>query len=147
VGEHTHLTAMVSFVGKHVTQHFRANRPRLSPTVSEKFFNAASATTERFRQHLFAARGALGQCGTSLPRRAVCAAKLSWNLQVRRGKPDPLGADIVHVRKDRRNIADLTGRFGAPGGRVKTLDKHVVRAIVDGKNLGCGSPQVQLNLL
>jgi len=145
--EHTYLTAMVSFVGKHVAQHFRPNRPRLSPAVSAKFFNAAPATAERFRQHLFTARRALGQSGKSLPRRAVCAAKLFWNLQVRRRKPDPLGADIVHVRENRRNVADLAGRFGTPGRGVKTLDKHVVRAIIYCKNLGCGSAQVQLNML
>src|SRR6202021_3890455 len=82
--EHTYLPAMVSFVGKHVAQHFRANRPRLPPAVSAKLFNAAPATAERFRQHLFTPRGALGQSCKSLPRRAVCAAKLFWNLQMRR---------------------------------------------------------------
>jgi len=51
--------------------------------------------------------------------RAVRAGKLTRNLQVRSGKPDPLAADIVHVREDRSNRAGLAGRFGSPGGRVK----------------------------
>src|SRR5258708_38185722 len=60
--EHTHLPAMMGLVSKHVAQHFRANRPRRSPAVSVKLLDAATA--ERFRQHLRAASGALGQSGT-----------------------------------------------------------------------------------
>src|SRR5208283_42150 len=66
--EHTHLSAMMGFVRNHVAQHFHANRPRLSPTVSEKLPNAA--TVERFPQHLRAASGALRQSRAGLPRRA-----------------------------------------------------------------------------
>src|SRR6202140_1926371 len=132
--EHTHLPAMVGFVRKHVTQHFRANRPRLSPAVSVKLLDAAPRTAERFGEHLLAASGALGQSRTGLPRRAVRAVELSWNLEVRSCKPDPLGADIVHVREDRRNGAGLAGRLGSPGGRVKMFDKNLVHAIVGGKD-------------
>src|SRR5712692_8497491 len=110
--EHTHLPAMVGFVRKHVTQHFWANRPRRSPAVSAKLLDATPTTAERFSEHLRAASGALGQSRTGLLRRAVRAVELSWNLQVRSCKPDPLGADIVHVREDRRNGADVAGRFG-----------------------------------
>src|SRR5213593_5046709 len=132
--EHTHLPAMVGFVGKHVAQHFQANRPRPSPAVSAKLLDAAPTTAERFSEHLRAASGALGQSRTGLLRRAVRAVELWWNLQVRRCKPDPLGADIVHVREDRRNGADVVfsgvfsgvfagrlgcRRSGTPGGRVK----------------------------
>jgi len=101
--EHTHLPAMVGFVRKHVAQHFRANRPWLRPTVSAKLLDAAPRTAERFREHLRAASGALGQSRTGLPRRAMRAVKLSWNLQVWSGKPNPLGANVVHVREDGRN--------------------------------------------
>src|SRR5437870_10169910 len=69
--EHTHLPAMVGFVGKHVAQHFQANRPRRSPTVSAKLLDAAPTTAERFSEHLRAASGALGQSRTGLLRRAV----------------------------------------------------------------------------
>src|ERR1700693_2511337 len=139
--EHTHLPAMVGFVRKHVAQHFHANRPRPSPAVSEKLLDAAPTTAERFREHLRAASGALRQSCTRLPRRAVRAIELSWNLQVRSRKPDPLGADVVHVREDRRNAAPLAGRFGSPGGRVKMLDKHLVHALVGRKDLDWGSAQ------
>src|SRR5438552_2195091 len=93
-----------------------------------------------------------------LLRRAVRAVELWWNLQVRRCKPDPLGADIVHVREDRRNGADVVfaGRFGCrrsgpPGGRVKMFDKNLVDAIVGekdpgGKVLDCGSAELSVNL-
>src|SRR5579864_7713999 len=105
---------MVGFVGKHVAQHLDANWPRPRPAVSAKLLDAAFTTVERFSQHLRAAGGALGQSRTGLLRRAVRAIELWWNLQVRSGKPDPLRADIVHMREDRGDGpgAGLAGRFG-----------------------------------
>jgi hypothetical protein len=61
-------------------------------------------------------------------------------------KPDPLAADIVHVREDRRNGAGLAVRFGSPCGRVKMLDKNLVDAITRGKNLNGSSSELSLNL-
>ena len=145
--EHTHLPAMVGFVRKHVAQHFRANRPRPGPAVPEKLLDAAPITAERFREHLLAASGAFDQCRTGLPRRAARAVELPWNLQVRSGKPDPLRADIVHVREDRRNGAGLAGRFNFPGGRVKMFDENLVHAIVGGKDLDRGLAELRANLV
>jgi len=144
--EHTHLPAMVGFVSKHVAEHFRANRPRATPAVSEKLLDATPTIAERFSQHLRTARGALGQSRAGLLRRAARAVKLSWNLQVRSGKPDPLGTHIVHVREDGRNTADLAGRFGSPGGRVKMFDKNLVDAIIGGKDLDRGSAELSVYL-
>src|SRR6266571_1746651 len=149
--EHTHLPAMMGFVRKHVAQHFQANRPRPSPAVSAKLLDAAPTTAERFSEHLRAASGALGQSRTGLLRRAVRAAELCWNLQMRSCKPDPLAADIVHVGEDRGNGACLAGRFGCrrfgfPGGRVKMFDKHLVHALIGGKDLDCGSAELSVNL-
>jgi hypothetical protein len=145
--QHTHLAAVVGFVGKHVAQHFQADRPRLSPAVSKKLLDAAAAAAERFREHLRATSGALGQSRTGLLRRAVRAVELWWNLQMRSRKPDPLAADIVHMAEDRRNGADfiLAGRFGPPGGGVKMFDKNLVHAIVGGKDPDCGSAELSLN--
>src|SRR5437667_6993288 len=119
-------------------------------------------TAERFSEHLRAASGALGQSRTGLLRRAVRAVELWRNLQVRRCKPDPLAADIVHVREDRRNGADVVfsgvfaerfgcRRSGPPGGRVKMFDKNLIDAIVGekdpgGKVLDCGSAELSVNL-
>src|SRR6266849_3964843 len=66
---------------------------------------------------------------------------------MRSGKPDPLAADIVHVREDRRNGADIVfaGRFGSPGGRVKMFDQNLVHAIIGGKDLDCGSAELSVN--
>src|SRR6266404_980214 len=154
--EHTHLPAMVGFVRKHVAQHFRANRPRASPAVSQKLFDAASTIAERFSEHLRAASGALGQSRTGLLRRAVRAVELSWNFQMRSCKPDPLAADIVHVRENRRNgawrhLADRAGRFGcrrlgSPRGRVKMFDQYLVHALVGGKDLDCSAAELSVNL-
>src|SRR5207244_10564964 len=139
-----------------------ANRPRLSPAVSAKLLDAAPTAAERFSEHLRTASGALGQSRAGLLRRAVRAVEVWWNLQVRSCKPDPLGADIVHVREDRRNGADVFSgvfagrlgcrRSGTPGGRVKMFDKNLVDAIVGekdpgGKVLDCGSAELSVNLV
>jgi hypothetical protein len=58
MGQHKYLPAMVSFVRKHVTQHFRANRPGPSPSISVKLLDAP-LTAKRFREHLGAASSAL----------------------------------------------------------------------------------------
>ena len=109
--EHAHLPAMVGFVRNHVAQHFRANRPGPSPAVSQELLDAATVPAERFGKHLRAASAALGQCRTCLARRAMRVVELRRNLQMRSREPDPLAADIVHVREDGRNAADLARRF------------------------------------
>ena len=146
--EHTDLPAMVSFVSEHVTEHFRANRPRLSPAVPAKLFDAAPIGAERFGEHLGAAGGAPGQCRASLPRRAARAVELEGDLQVRSRQPDPLRADVVHVGEDCGNGADgvvawvpggragsgLCCRFRSPGGRVEMFDEKLVHAVVGEKD-------------
>jgi hypothetical protein len=86
---------------------------------------------------------------TSLLWRAVRTVELSWNFQMRRCKPDPLAADVVHVGEDRRNRAGLAPgfacRFRFPGGRAKMFDKNLVHAIIGGKDLHCGSAELILN--
>jgi hypothetical protein len=145
--EHTHLPTMVGFMRKHVEQHFHTHRPRPRPAVSVKLLDAAPTSAQRFSEHLRAASGALGQSRTGLLPRAMRTGKLSWNLQVRSGKPDPLAADIVYVREDGPNGADLSGRFRSPGDRVKMFDKHLVHALIGGKDLDRGSAQLGVNFL
>src|SRR5437773_9860137 len=119
---------------------------RAQPSL-RNFSTRPPTTAERFSEHLHAASAALGQSRAGLLRRAVRAVELSWNLQVRSCKPDPLGADIVHVREDRRNGAGLARRFGSPGGRVKMFDKNLVHAIIRAKELDCGSAELSVNLV
>ena len=104
--EHAHLPAMVSFVRDHVTKHFYANRPGLTPAVATKFLDATAVPAERFGEHLCAARCACGESRTGLFWRAVRAAELGRNLQVRSGQPDPLGADVVHCLLYTSDAAD-----------------------------------------
>ena len=144
--KHTYLPAMVGFVREHVAQHLRANRPRRSPAVSAKLLDAASTTAERFSKHLHASSGALGQSRAGLLGRAVGAVELSWNLQVRSCKPDPLGADVVHVRENRRNCADLARRFGFPGGRVEMFDQNLIHPIIGDKDLDCSWAVLSVHL-
>ena len=80
--EHGNLPAMVGFVSNHIAQHLGADRPGLSPAVSQESRDAATAA-ERFSQHFRTANGALGQSGTGLLRCAVGAVQLRWNLQMR----------------------------------------------------------------
>src|SRR5260221_3920998 len=134
---------MVRFVRQHVTQHFRANRPRPGPAVSMKFLDSPPAA-QRFRQHLRATRSALGQPRSCLLRRAARVVELSRKLQMRRGKPHPFAANVVHMGKDRRNTAGLAGRFCFPRAGVKIFDHHLVHALIDGKNLCGGWPQSSL---
>jgi hypothetical protein len=145
--EHQHLSAMVSFVSQHVTQHLHANWPSWSPTVSAKFLDAACTIAKRFRQHLHAESATLGHAYAGLLWSAVRAIELCRNLQVRCCKPDPLGADVVHVREDRRNRPDLAGGFGSPGGGVKVFDKNLVHAIIGGKDLDRVSAELSVNLV
>ena len=65
---------------------------------------------------------------------------------MRRGKPDPLGADIVHVSENRRNRASIAGRLRVPDDRVKMFDEKLVHAIVCGKDLDRGSTELSVNL-
>lgn len=148
IREHTHLPPMMSFMRKHVGQHFHASRPGPSPAVSVKFLDATPTTAERPSKHLRAASGALGQSRAGLFRRAMRAVELYWNLQMRSGKPDPLGAHIVHVREDRRDGAGLVlaRRFGFPGRRVKMFDQRLVHALIRGKGLDRGSSELGVNL-
>jgi len=62
-------------------------------------------------------------------------------------KPDPLRADIVHVRKDGRNGPYLAWRLGSPGGRVKIFDKNLVQPIISGKDLDGGWAEQSLGLV
>jgi hypothetical protein len=137
---------MVGFMREHVTQHFQANRPGSSPAVSLKLLDAASIT-KPFSKHLCAASSAPGQCRTGLPRRTVSAVELRWNFEVRSRKPDPLGADIVHVGEDRCNGASLAGRFGSPSLRVKVFDKKLIHAIIGGKNPDRSSGELSLGFV
>jgi hypothetical protein len=145
--KHTHLPAMVRLVSNHVAKHLHTNRPRRSPAISPKPLDTAPIISERLREHLPAASCALGQCSASLLRRAASTVEQQWNLQVRRSKPDPLGADIVHMRENRRNRAHLSRRCGPPRSRIQMFDKVLVHAVIGSKHLHRGSTDLSVNLV
>ena len=66
------------------------------------------------------------------------------DLQVRRRKPDPLAARVVHVREDRHNGAGFAGRLGSPDGSVKMFDKKLVYTIIGGKHLASASAEFRV---
>ena len=53
----------------------------------------------------------------------------------------------MHVREDRRNSADVAGRFSSPDGRIKAFDQKLVNAIIGGKDLDRGSAKLRVGLL
>lgn len=135
MSHHAHLPAMMGLVREHIAQHLYANRPRPGPAVSAKLLDATIAA-EGFGEHLRATRRTLAQCCARLLPGAMSAMELEWNLQMRRGKPDPLAANIVHVRKYGRDGAGAGFARGSacrwfrfPKDRVKIFDEHLVYAI------------------
>ena len=106
-----------------------------------------SAATDRFSQHLFATGSALRQSGAGLLWRTARAIELWRGLQIRSGKPDPLSADVMHVREDRRNRTDIAGWLSSPCGRIKMLDKKLVQAVVGGKDFCRGPAKFGVNLI
>src|SRR5205807_10025662 len=103
------------------------------PAVAEKFLDAALAV-ESFGQHFATARAALGESGASLFWGAVRPVELGWNFQMRSGQPDPLAADVVHVREDGGDRADfcewISCRLWPPRGRIKVFDHKLVHALI-----------------
>src|SRR5208337_4468828 len=144
--KHAHLTAMVGFVRNHVAQHFGANGPGPGPAVAEELLDTAPAA-ERLGEHFRATRAALGQCLTYLTRRAVRAAELRWNLQMRSCEPDPLAADIVQVREDGSNRTDLALRSRFPCGRIQMRDEHLVQTVVHSEDLHCCRAEFRVSVL
>ena len=138
--QHANLPAMVRFVSQHVAQHLHPNRPGPRPPVSVKLLHAPLAA-ERFPQHLRAASRTLRQSRPNLLRRTLRSIELSRNLQMRSREPDPLRAHVMHMRKDPRNAAPLARRLGSPRNRIKLFNKHLIHALIRGKDPHRSSPE------
>lgn len=61
---------------------------------------------------------------------------------MRSRQPDPLAADIVQMRKDRRDGSDIAGRFSSPGSRIEMFDQNLVHPIVGPKDPDCGPAEL-----
>ncbi len=145
--KHTYLPAMVGFVRNHVAEHFRTDRPWFGPGVAAKLVDAPASIAESVREHLRATSCAFGESRTRLPRSAAGAVELWRNLDVWSCKPDPLGADVVHVREDRSDGANVARRPGFPRGGIQMLDQHLVDAIIGGKNPGGGAADLRAHFV
>jgi hypothetical protein len=129
----------------HVAEHLWPDRPGSSPAISAELLYAPALAAERFGERGLAASGALGQCGTRLPRRASRTVQLVWNSQVWRRQPDPLCPHIVHVGKNSRNRTHVSWRFGFPCGRMKILNKNLIQAIIGRKDPNCGLAKLNVS--
>jgi hypothetical protein len=144
--KHTNLSAMVRLMGNHVAHHLHTNRPRLSPTIPPKYLNPPTLP-KRLSKHLPTSSRTLRQPHPHLLRRAVRPIEQHRNLQMRSRKPHPLAANIVHMRKDRSNAANVTGRFRPPRTRVKMLNKTLVHPIISSKHPNCCWSNLSVNLM
>ena len=77
----------------------------------------------------------------------MCAVELRRNFQMRRGKPDPFGTNVVHMREDCSDGANVAGRFGNPGDRVEIVDQELVHAFICGEDFDGGLAELRVNLL
>jgi len=99
---------------KYVAQAFPANRPRPSHPSCETSRRAPQKPPSASTIISCAASGALRQSRTYLPAACMCALfELPLNLQ-RGAVTCPPWRDFVHVRKARRNVRGIAGRFGFP---------------------------------
>src|SRR5438270_8587079 len=144
--EHANLSAMMGFMRDHVAEHLEANRPGLCPAVAVKLLDAAATVGQRFGEHLGAASSTLGQTRTGLLRCAMGPVELGRDLEMWSGEPDPLTADIVHVREDGRDGSCPAWRFGSPCCRFEMFDHKLVHAIAGGEHLGRVSTELSVNL-
>ncbi len=135
MSEHAHLAAVVGLVRDHVGEHGCARRPRFSPAVAMKLFNAA-LRVESLLQHLRTECGTLREGLLDLLRRAVGTGELGWPLQVRRGQAKPLAADVVDMAEDGGDGARFAVRkLGSPRAGIEMLEHQLVHAVVDRERL------------
>jgi hypothetical protein len=169
VGEHRDLAAVVGFVGQHVAEHARgqlgACGPWFCPAVAHELGDALRALPfatipfatipfsgfsifdcDDFGEHRFTSCRALGECLAGLQLRAVRAVELGGDFEMRRGEPDPLGADVVHVREDRRNGADVAGWLGCPDRGSEMGEEELVQALVSGEDAEGELGRVRANI-
>ncbi len=68
--------------------------------------------------------------------RAAGAIELRGQFEMRRGEPQPLAADVVHVSEHRRDCARVTaGRLCPPSLRIQMLEDELVHPVIDGIGL------------
>jgi hypothetical protein len=134
--EQADLPAMVRVMGNHVGEHSWARTPGPCPAIAKKNVNPAFRARLGFEKHLAAARGAVSQRSSGLLLRASASVQESRYFQVRSRQPQPLTADIVHMRKDPGNRAYAPARgLRPPRPRVEVLQDELVHEIIHGVGL------------
>src|SRR5215831_18428613 len=106
MGQHADLSTMVGIMRDHVSEHCSARWPRPAPTVAMEEFDRP-AWRERLPQHFRAIPSAARERDLHLASRAAPSVKLYRQLDMGSRKPQPLSASLMHVRKDRRDGADV----------------------------------------
>jgi hypothetical protein len=135
VREHQDLPAMMRFVRKHVREYSASSRPHGHPTVAREFRDTPSwISGQRVRQHAQALFRAFPVRNGGLLDRTAVGIEQPRTLHMRRGVPDPGNANIMQVRKDRRDRSPaslLSGWRRPPRARIQPRQDQLVHRIVD----------------
>lgn len=130
--QHADLAAVVGFMREHISNHGSTRGPRAGPTVAHELPDATLRTGESFGEHLGAALRTFGKRRARLLLRTAGTIKLRRQLEMRRGKSQPLATNIVDVSEDGSDGARAAAwRFGVPSSRVEMLKDELVHCVVD----------------
>ena len=136
VGEHHDLSAVVSFVGKHVGEHGRTSGPFRGPAAAGEFCDAAAGIgRQSFGEH----SKALGRASFVSDGRLLDGAAKGIEgrgaFQVGSGVLDPHEAAVVEMSEDGGDgapAAFLAGRLGPPGAGIEVREQELVHGVVRG---------------
>lgn len=133
MSQHAYLPTVMSIVDDHVSNHGDSRGPRSGPPVAEEFFDSSLRRVQRLFEQLRAAPCAFSQRSSRLTLRAACAIEFSGQLNMRRGEPQPLAPDIMHMSEDRRDGARITtGRLRPPGAGIQVLEDELIHPLING---------------
>jgi hypothetical protein len=131
VRQHADLSTVMGIVRDHIRKHCRSCGPRSGPTIAPELADTA-VWPERFAKHLCAAQGTFCQCDSCLLLGTAGAVELCRQLEMWGGEPEPLAANVVHVREYRGNCAHIAPESLCPPSlRMEVLENELIHLVVD----------------
>jgi hypothetical protein len=137
MGEHEDLSAVMSFMGKHIAEHGGAGGPGGNDFVAGELGDAAiGLRAERVCEHEEALRGTLFEGGGGLFFGAAMGVERGGTFEMRSGVAEPVTTNVVQMGKDGGDGASAAtggGRsWSAPGTRVEMSKEELIHGVVDG---------------
>lgn len=134
--QHGQLAAVVSFMLNHVNRRSGAGRLEFAPTVAEEPVDTSVRSAQSFHAHLRGTLSALVEGCAGLRRHRAGAVLAGMELELGRGKSQPLQADVKYLSEDSRNGAPIEdGRLCIPGAGSQMIQDHLVYPFIDGIDL------------